>query len=48
MRLPGAEDLTYCGGNYHHEVVRTSNGWRSARLTEENLWFSNHPATITD
>lgn len=46
MRLPGAENLTYCGGNYHHEVVRTSNGWRSTRLTEENLWFSNHPTTI--
>lgn len=43
MRLPGATDLTYCGGNYHHEFVRTEDGWRSRRLTEENLWFSNHP-----
>ncbi|WP_092806150.1 nuclear transport factor 2 family protein [Rhodococcus globerulus] len=44
MQLPGAAAMTYCGGNYHHEVVRTADGWKSARLTEENLWFSNHPA----
>ncbi|MEE2032901.1 nuclear transport factor 2 family protein [Rhodococcus chondri] len=43
MRLPGATELTYCGGNYHHEMVRTSDGWKSCRLTEESLWFSNHP-----
>lgn len=43
MRLPGAAELTYCGGNYHHEVVRTADGWKSCRLTEESLWFSNHP-----
>lgn len=43
MRLPGMEALTYCGGNYHHEVVRTPDGWKSCRLTEESLWFSNHP-----
>jgi len=34
--------VTYCGGSYHHEVVRTPDGWNSARLREESLWFSNH------
>lgn len=43
MRLPQRTELTYCGGNYHHEVVRTAEGWRSARLTEENLWFVGNP-----
>ena len=43
MQLPGVDGLTYCGGNYHHEVVRTEDGWKSCRLTEESLWFSNHP-----
>ncbi|MDV7354272.1 nuclear transport factor 2 family protein [Rhodococcus oxybenzonivorans] len=43
MQLPGVSGMTYCGGNYHHEVVRTPDGWRSARLREESLWFSNHP-----
>ena len=43
MQLPGVDGLTYCGGNYHHEVVRTSEGWKSCRLVEESLWFSNHP-----
>ena len=43
MQLPRVKDPTYCGGNYHHEVVRTSEGWKSCRLTEESLWFSNHP-----
>lgn len=41
MRLPGMEDLSYCGGYYHHEVVRTPQGWRSEKLVEENLWFAN-------
>ncbi len=43
MRIPGMSELTYCGGNYHHEVIRTDDGWKSCRLTEESLWFSNHP-----
>ncbi len=28
------------GGWYHHEMVRTRNGWRSAKLTEECSYFS--------
>ena len=43
MRLPGMTDLSYCGGYYHHHVVRTADGWRSERLVEENAWFANPP-----
>jgi hypothetical protein len=26
------------GGLYHHELVRTPDGWRSRRLVEEIVW----------
>lgn len=41
MRLPGMTELSYCGGYYHHELVRTPDGWRSRSLREENVWFVN-------
>jgi 3-phenylpropionate/cinnamic acid dioxygenase small subunit len=41
MHLPGMADLSYCGGYYHHDVVRTPDGWKSERLVEENQWFVN-------
>jgi 3-phenylpropionate/cinnamic acid dioxygenase small subunit len=44
MQLPGMDGLSFCGGYYHHDVVRTADGWRSERLVEENLWFTNPPA----
>ncbi len=44
MQLPGMAELSYCGGYYHHELVRTADGWRSRRLREENVWFVNAPA----
>ena len=44
MQLPGVTDLSYCGGYYHHELVRTSDGWRSRNLREENVWFVNGPS----
>lgn len=44
MQLPGIEGITACGGRYHHQMVRTADGWRSRHLREENLWFSNPPA----
>ncbi|WP_231992187.1 nuclear transport factor 2 family protein [Mycobacterium sp. ACS4331] len=44
MQLPGATDLSYCGGYYHHDVVRTPDGWRSRSLREENVWFVNGPS----
>ncbi|BDX30506.1 hypothetical protein TUM20985_10530 [Mycobacterium antarcticum] len=43
MQLPGMEEPSYCGGYYHHELVRTPNGWRSRNLREESLWFTNAP-----
>jgi 3-phenylpropionate/cinnamic acid dioxygenase small subunit len=44
MQLPGLADMSFCGGSYHHEVVRTEEGWKSERLVEENVWFVNRPA----
>lgn len=44
MQLPGMADLSFCGGNYHHDVVRTPEGWKSERLVEVNMWFANRPA----
>lgn len=44
MQLPGMPEMSSCGGYYHHEVVRTPDGWRSRSLREENVWFANAPA----
>ena len=41
MILPqpdGRELLWEFGGVYHHEMVRTADGWRSRRLLEELVW----------
>jgi 3-phenylpropionate/cinnamic acid dioxygenase small subunit len=46
MKLPGMADLSYCGGYYHHELVRTGDGWKSLHLREENVWFTNRPAAV--
>ncbi len=43
MQLPGMAELSYCGGYYHHDLVRTGDGWRSHNLREENVWFVNAP-----
>jgi hypothetical protein len=44
MQLPGMAELSYCGGYYHHDLVRTPDGWRSRHLREENVWFVNSSA----
>lgn len=44
MQLPGMDAVSACGGYYHHELVRTADGWRSRSLREENVWFTNAPA----
>jgi ketosteroid isomerase-like protein len=44
MQLPGMSEPSYCGGYYHHELVRTPDCWRSRHLREENMWFVNSPA----
>ena len=41
MQLPGMDEPSFCGGFYHHDLVRTPDGWRSRRLVEENRWFLN-------
>jgi hypothetical protein len=41
MGLPQAEGpdhLVEFGGVYHHELVRTPDGWRSRKLFEELVW----------
>jgi 3-phenylpropionate/cinnamic acid dioxygenase small subunit len=48
MRLPGTTEESFCGGRYHHEVVRTPEGWKSERLSEEMAWFVNPPAGAGD
>lgn len=47
MLLPNMKEQSYCGGYYHHELVRTPDGWRSEKLVEENKWFVNHPSTAS-
>ena len=47
LRFPGADDVTFCGGWYHHRVVRTAGGWRSRDLREETLWFHAAPPRLT-
>ncbi len=42
MRLPGGE-VWFTGGWYHHDLVRTADGWRSRRLREESAWFDRTP-----
>lgn len=37
MQLPGMPEMSVCGGYYHHELVRMTDGWRSRSLREENL-----------
>ena len=39
IQLPGAEPFDMeIGGLYEHDLVRTSEGWRSRRLVEHVLW----------
>jgi 3-phenylpropionate/cinnamic acid dioxygenase small subunit len=47
MQLPGMSDLSYCGGYYDHELVRTTDGWKSERLVEHNQWFVGQPGETT-
>ena len=34
----GGEKIVEIGGLYHHEMVRTPDGWRSRKLHEEVVW----------
>lgn len=44
MQIPGFDELSTCGGYYHHNLVQTPDGWRSTGMREEILWFTNSPA----
>jgi hypothetical protein len=43
MHLDGMAEPSFCGGCYHHDLVRTPDGWRSRRLVEDSQWFVNRP-----
>lgn len=43
MQLVGMDAPSSCGGYYHHDMVRTADGWRSTKVIEENVWFVNRP-----
>ncbi|GJM38188.1 MAG: hypothetical protein DHS20C19_15550 [Acidimicrobiales bacterium] len=34
------------GGWYHHEMIRTTDGWRSRKLVEESAYFSGMPTNL--
>lgn len=36
----------FTGGWYHHELVRTEDGWRSHTLVEESAYFSGMPKNL--
>ena len=42
MRLPDG-DTWFTGGWYHHDLVRTGEGWRSRNLREETAWSDRAP-----
>ena len=46
MGLPNGKHF-FCGGWYNHELVRTSDGWRSRRLIEESAWFDRQAEAFT-
>lgn len=48
MQHPSLEDISVCGGYYHHKMVRTADGWKSEHLVEENRWFKNRPTKPSD
>ena len=35
----GGESIVEVGGYYHHELVRTPDGWRSQRMVDDNVWM---------
>ena len=43
MQLPGQSEMSACGGRYHHDLVRTPEGWKSERVVGTNDWFVNPP-----
>ena len=44
MQLPGVDGPSFAGSYYHHELVRTDDGWRGRRFREEPIWMTNPPS----
>jgi hypothetical protein len=44
--IQGMPELCTFGGYYHHEMVRTQDGWRSRHLREEMMWTLNSPKGV--
>lgn len=42
-QIKGVAELSMFGGYYHHDLVRTPDGWRSRHLREEMVWTANSP-----
>jgi hypothetical protein len=43
MQFPGVTGPSFCGGFYHHRMVRGADGWRSVELIEESTWATYGP-----
>jgi len=43
MHLPGMTRMSFCGGYYHHDVVRTPTVEERAPRRGD-VWFVNHPS----
>lgn len=43
FQIRGLPEQSTCGGYYHHELVRTADGWASRSLREQSVWFVNKP-----
>lgn len=48
MQMLGVDGRSTVGGYYHHEMVRTPDGWRSRHLVEETVYFVNPPQAVPD
>jgi hypothetical protein len=47
ITLPdGSSRSTPGGGYYNHQLVRTSDGWRSRELIEEEVWREGLPKSL--
>jgi hypothetical protein len=44
MQLPSVEGPSFAGSYYHHDMVRTPEGWKSKRFSEEPIWMTNRPS----
>jgi hypothetical protein len=48
LLLPSLSGPTFFGGYYHHDLVRTPDGWRSRSLREETVWSVNAPTELDE